>query len=47
MNTYIEKTPPEQIDPKKVKANYIKAYENVIAYEEKLKMLLRKGGYIE
>ncbi len=46
VNTYIEKTPQEQIDPKKVKTDYIKAYEEVIDCEERLKTLLRKGGYI-
>ena len=47
VNTYIEKTPPKPIDPKEVRANYMRAYQNVIDCEEKLKTLLRNGGYIE
>lgn len=47
VNTYIEKTPPEQIDPKKVKTDYLKAYDEMLACEEKLRSLLKKGGYIE
>jgi type I restriction enzyme M protein len=47
VNTYIEKTPPKPIDPKEVKANYLNAYQEVIACEEKLKTLLKNGGYIE
>ncbi len=47
VNTYIEKTPPKPIDPKEVKANYLNAYQEVLACEEKLKTLLKNGGYIE
>ena len=47
VNTYIEKTPPKPIDPKEVKANYMNAYQEVISCEEKLKTLLKNGGYIE
>lgn len=47
VNSYIEKTPPEQVDPKKVRADYIKAYDEVLACEERLRSLLKKGGYIE
>ena len=47
VNTYIEKTPPKPIDPKEVKANYLNAYQEVISCEEKLKTLLKNGGYIE
>ncbi len=47
VNTYIEKTPPKPIDPKEVKANYLNAYQEVITCEEKLKTLLKNGGYIE
>ena len=35
------------IDPKEVREQYFKAYQEVIACEEKLKSLLKKGGYIE
>ena len=47
VNTYIEKTPPKPIDPKEVCANYLATYQNVIACEEKLRVLLKKGGYID
>ncbi len=47
VNTYIEKTPPKAIDPKEVKANYMKAYSRVIECEETFKNLLKKGGYID
>ena len=47
VNTYIEKTPPKPVDPKEVKANYLNAYREVIACEEKLKALLKKEGYID
>lgn len=47
VNTYIDKTPPKPIDPKEVRANYLNAYNEVVAREEKLRALLKKGGYIE
>lgn len=47
VNTYVEKTPPKPIDPKEVRANYLNAYNEVIACEEIFKALLKKGGYIE
>lgn len=47
VNTYIEKTPPKAIDPKEVRADYLNAYSEVIAREEVLKALMKKGGYIE
>ena len=47
VNTYIEKTPPKPIDPKEVRANYLKAYQEVLDCEERLRTLLRKGGYID
>lgn len=47
VNTYIEKTPPKPIDPKEVRANYLEAYKNMIECEEKLKALLKKGGFID
>ena len=47
VNTYIEKTPPKPIDPKEVRSNYLKAYNEVIRCENELKSLLKKGGYID
>lgn len=47
VNTYIEKTPPKPIDFKKVRESYLNSYKEVIACEEKLTSLLKKGGYIE
>ena len=47
VNTYIEKTPPKPIDPKEVRTNYLNAYQEVITCEEKLKSLLKTGGYID
>lgn len=47
VNTYIEKTPPKPIDPKEVRTNYLNAYNEVVACEEKLKSLLIQGGYID
>ena len=47
VNTYIEKTPPKPIDPKEVRMNYLSAYQEVVTCEENLKMLLKKGGYID
>ena len=47
VNTYIDKTPPEQIDPKVVRKNYLEAYNTVVECEIKLKSLLKKGGYLD
>ena len=47
VNTYIEKTPTKQMDPKEVRSNYLQAYENVIRCEEQLNSLLKEGGYID
>ena len=47
VNTYIEKSPPKPIDPKSVRSNYMSAYNEVINCEEKLKALLKRGGYVE
>ena len=43
---YINKQEVENIDPEIVKANYIKTYNEMKANEEKLKKLLKEGGYI-
>ncbi len=47
VNTYIDKTPPEQIDPKVVRKNYMEAYNAVVECEIRLKSLLKKGGYLD
>jgi len=47
VNTYIEKTPAPQVDPKEVRERYFAAYKEVLECEEKLKVLLREGGYID
>ncbi len=43
---YVQKKEVEKIDPKKVKLNYMAAYQKVIESEEKLQRLLQEGGYI-
>ena len=47
VNTYIEKTPAPQVDPKEVREKYFAAYREVLECEEKLKALLKEGGYID
>jgi type I restriction-modification system methyltransferase subunit len=46
VNSYIEKKPQEQVDPQKVKQEFLEAVKNVKIAEDKFKQLLIKGGYI-
>ena len=46
VNTYIEKTPPETIDPASVRQKFYEAVANVTAAEQHLKQLLKKEGLI-
>ena len=47
VNTYIEKTPAEAIDPRKVRREFMAALQEVRHSEAELKKLLREGGYID
>lgn len=47
VNTYIDKTPPKPIEPKEVRASYLKTYNEVVECEKQLMTLLKKGGYID
>ena len=47
VNTYIEKTPAEAIDPRKVRREFMAALQEVRDSEAELKKLLREGGYID
>ena len=44
VNNFIEKKQLETIDPKIIKEQYLQAYHDVIAAENKLKELLAKEG---
>lgn len=46
VNTYIEKTPAEAMDPKQVRRNFMEALQAVRDAEENLKKLLQEGGYL-
>ena len=46
VNTYVEKTEAEAIDPKQVRRDFAAALKEVEASEEALMKLLRKGGYV-
>jgi type I restriction enzyme M protein len=43
---YIEKFPQESINPKQVKKDFLTAFNETIAAEDKFKSLLKKGGYL-
>lgn len=47
VNTYIEKSPAEAIDPKKVRREFIGALQEVHESEAALMKLLKEGGYID
>lgn len=47
VNTYIEKTPAPPIDPKKIRAEFFAALQEVHDSEETLTQLLKEGGYID
>lgn len=47
VNTYIEKTPAPPIDPKKIRAEFFAALQEVHDSEEALTQLLKEGGYID
>ena len=47
VNTYIEKSPAPPIDPKKVRAEFMAALDEVRESEAALIELLKKGGYID
>ncbi len=46
VNTYIEKTPAEAMDPKQVRRSFMEALQAVQDAEENLKKLLLEGGYL-
>lgn len=46
VNTYIEKTPAEAMDPKQVRRRFMEALQAVRDAEENLKKLLQEGGYL-
>jgi len=46
VNTYIEKTPAEVMDPAKVRRQFMEALQAVHNAEENLKKLLQEGGYL-
>ena len=46
VNTYIEKTPAEAMDPKQVRRHFMEALQAVRDAEENLKKLLQEGGYL-
>lgn len=46
VNNYIDKAQAETVSPEEVRKNYIKAYEEMIAAETKMKKLLSEGGYL-
>ena len=47
VNTYMEKTPAPPIDPKKVRAEFFAALNEVQESEAALMQLLKEGGYID
>lgn len=47
VNSYIEKTPAPPIDPKKVRADFYAALNEVKESEAALMQLLKEGGYID
>lgn len=47
VNAYIEKTPAPPIDPKKIRAEFFAALQEVRDSEEALMKLLKEGGYID
>lgn len=46
VNTYIEKTPAEALNPAKVRHQFMEALQAVRDAEENLRNLLQKGGYL-
>ena len=46
VNTYIEKTPAEAMDPQQVRRRFMEALQAVRDAEENLKKLLQEGGYL-
>jgi len=46
VNTYIEKTPAEVMDPKQIRRRFMEALQAVRDAEENLKKLLQEGGYL-
>lgn len=46
VSNYIEKAQAETVSPEEVREKYIKAYEEMIAAETKMKKLLSEGGYL-
>ena len=47
VNSYIEKTPAETVDPKQVRREFMEALQEVKDSEAALMELLREGGYID
>ena len=46
INNYIEKQQQETLPPAEIRRQYFKAYQAMLAAEEKMKQLLKEGGYI-
>ena len=46
VNTYIEKTPTEAMDPRQVRRSFMEALQNVREAEDHLRRLLQEGGYL-
>ena len=46
VNNYIEKKEQETVPQKEVRRQYFEAYEAMLRAEEKMKRLLREGGYV-
>lgn len=46
INNYIEKKEQETIPPEEIRRQYFEAFEEMIAAEEKMRRLLREGGYL-
>ena len=47
VNTYIEKPPAPPMDPVEVRKEYFEALSNVKECEDRLRRLLKEGGYLE
>ena len=46
VNSYIDKKEIEAVPPEEIRRQYFEAYNAVIEAEEKMKVLLREGGYV-
>ena len=46
INNYIEKKEQETVPPEEIRRQYFEAYDEVIEADERMRVLLLKGGYI-